>query len=1395
MVSERLQRQIDRLLDEADQAMGQRRWDLVRQHCQDVLDLDPDNADARAYLAAMERKQSSAGDLSPDPSAEQGGESKPATMPETKPLPALFANGRYQVKRFLGEGGKKKVYLAHDTLLDRDIAFALIKTEGLDDAGRQRLKREAQAMGKLGDHPHIVPVYDIGNEPPLPLGEGRGEGSQPYIVTQLMTGGDVEGLLDKAEGRRLPLEQALRLGDEVCRALEYAHGHGIVHRDLKPGNVWLTAPLSPLPLGEGPGDGVAKIGDFGLAVSLDRSRLTQQGTMVGTVSYMAPEQAMGGAPDPRSDLYSLGAMLYELITGRPPFIGDESVAIITQHLNVPPVSPTWHNPDCPPALEALILRLLEKDLARRPGSAREVREALGHISAAGVRPHPPSAASPRGRGDTSPRPLGEAPTSTSGAPLGSREGQGEGEAHAADASRALDSPLYRRTFVGREAELRQLQTAFDAALSGQGGLLMVVGEPGIGKTALCEQLATYVAVRGGKALVGHCYEEGSLSLPYLPFVEALRSYVLAREPDSLKQELGTGAADVARIVSEIRDRVPELGSVGARHASPEAGDPEDERWRLYQSVTGFLRNAAGVQPLLLVLEDLHWADSGTLDFLLHLSRNLAGARLVVVGTYRDIEVDRAHPLSAALAELRRGQSFGRVVLRGLTTEEVSRMLNALTGQEVRWSLAEAIHRQTEGNPLFIQEVLRYLVEEGLITHEGGRWRRAGDAPPELGIPEGLRDVIGKRLSRLGPECNQQLTLAAVIGRDFRLDVLQRVAGVTEEALFAPLQEALRVGVLEERSQVGATVSYRFTHAFFRQTLYEETIAPRRIRLHQQVARALEQVHARRLEEHAAELAEHFCHSSDPADLSKAVSYGELAAKRATSVYAYGEAVRLLEQALKVQEVLDPNDAAKHCDLLLALGTAQMPLGEPKQVADVTAEEAYTLAATLRDAEMDAKPDRERASRACRQALEALHRWGAANAPRTPEWRRWAERADGCAPLGSAYRAYADLALARVQMAVGAFEEGIVLCRQALELARHLDDNELFASAGWQFILQALGPAHWREAVTVGEEMAARPREGVSARTLGQMLEFGSLALFVKGERAGAEACWRELSELAQRSRDAFIQLNALSWQAFPAFLDGHLDEAVDAGRRLLAQGDELAMAGTSLVFLASRYGLAYRYTGLGAELVGAAERGAGFRGFVASWLAPALVELDRRPEAQQILAARTDTAVGQNDVAGFLETAILLGDRERAALLAQRLSAEAEAAWVISPARLLGQAAALLGEREQAMAYYRQALAVCEKIRFRPEIALTHLYLAELMLDEAAFPHPLGEAPLGSREGQGEGQPSAISPGSVGARHASPLQSRAEALSHLDFAIAEFRVMKMQPALERALRHKDLLKA
>lgn len=1235
------------------------------------------------------------------------------SSPSLKPGPAVthptsFAGGRYEVKRFLGEGGKKRVYLVRDTRLDREVAFALIKTEGLDSEGLLRIRREAQAMAKLGDHPHVVSVFDIGEE-----------NGAPYLVSQFMGGGDVEGLVKKAEGHRVPLPQVLKIADQVCQALEHAHKHGIVHRDLKPGNVWLTA------------DGTAKLGDFGLAVVKDKSRLTQEGMMVGTVLYMPPEQAMGGTVTPRADLYSLGAMLYEMVTGRPPFVGDENIAIITQHLNTPPVAPSWHTPDLPPSMEVLILRLLEKDPAKRPGSASEVRSILASIDLS-VKPAPT-----------------KAPT-------------------------VGENPVYRRTFVGRERELKQAQALFDAVLSGQGGLLMIVGEAGIGKTAVCEQLATYAAVRGGRTLVGHCYEEGSHSLPYLPFIEAMRSYVISREPDDLRRDLGSGAAEVARIVSDVSQ------VISIAPASQSTGiDPEQERWRLLQAVGSFLRNASLVQPLLIVLEDLHWADRGTLDLLVHLARNLQGMRLLLVGTYRDIEVERAHPLSSALAELRRVKSFERIQLRGLSAEEVQRMLGAIANQEIVWSFAEAVHRQTEGNPLFVQEVVRYLADEGLIKREGGRWRPTSSTPLEMSIPEGLRDVIGKRLSRLSAECNRVLSIASVIGREFAVQTLQAMAGTTEETLLAALEEAIHIGVLQEESRPGA-IRYRFAHAFFRQTLYEEMIAPRRLQLHQQVARALERQYHTRLSDHAAELADHFAHSLDSADLIKAVEYGEMAASRAMSVYAYGEAARLLQQALRVQEVLNPDNEVKQCDLLLALGSALGPGGEPQRVADVVAPETLKLAEAL--------GDHGRASRCCQMALEALYAYGGPPITRSPAWQEWAERADRYAAPGTIERVYADLALCRVRVRERRWAENRNLSVRAWKLAKELGQPDALMHAVTQIILPQMAIQHLTERIGLAEDIVKMPRAGVSTSTLGELLAFSQSIFLAAGERARAEELWRELEELSSQTRDATILLWPLYIESIRLTLDGNLEAVVEARKRIVDRADELGVS------VAGRIGaehLVFRpllYLGRAEEALAnlpEAERLAGVKVFSSTlrfgWSGLCLTHTGRFAEAQTQLTEylRQMNITAEEDeipapiLATLLEIAVLVGDKEAAAVLSKRLAGvvaiHATDRTVANVARDLGKAAVLTGDWKGARANYEKALTWATKISHRPEVALTRFGIAEMLLAEA-------ERAKGDTE-----------------QTAGVLRSQAQA--HLDFAIGEFRSMKMKPALEQALRHKGLLTA
>jgi hypothetical protein len=810
MPTERTQRRIDAFLNEADAAASDGEWRSVAEKARAVLAMDPENEDAPALLRAAEANLGS----TPTPSAAPP-EAPIAAHPPSVEQPVSFAGGRYEVRRFLGEGGKKRVFLAHDTSLDRDVAFALIKTEGLDATGRERITREAQAMGRLGTHPHVVTIFEIGDE-----------GGSPYVVNELLAGGDVEGELEAAEGA-LPLARTLEIATGVCRGLAFAHERGIVHRDLKPGNVWLTE------------DGVAKIGDFGLAVSLDRSRLTQHGMMVGTVAYMPPEQALGGEVTPQADLYSLGAMLYELVTGRPPFQADDPTAIISQHINTPPVAPSWHSEYCPPDLEALILHLLAKVPADRPASALEVLAALE-----GVDPEARSAS------------------------------------HSDSAANPLDR-LARGVFVGRERELERLRGAFDDAFAGRGSVVMLVGEPGIGKTRAVEEVETYARMRHAKVLWGRAHESSGAP-PYWPWVLVARAY-RDQTPDEVRRaQYEPYAVELQRIFPPLRDLFPGLPEPPA--------DSEEGQFQLFDAFSAFVRSVSVETPLVIVLDDLHWADRATMQLLAYLTRELGRARVLVLGTYRDTDLDRRHPLAQTLAELNREDLFTRVALRGLSLAAVGEYIRGAANVEPAHALVARIHEETEGNPFFLSEVVNLMAEEGTLT-----------APlAEVRIPEGVREALGRRLDRLSEDSNALLTTLAVAGREFEHRLVRALSGHDDEMTLRLVEEALSARVLEE---TGVPGQYRFTHALMQETLLDELSAARQVLLHGQIAGALEELYGLEERDQLAAIAEHYRESAvlNPAHAEQAIRATALAAEQSEAANAWEEATALFQATLALAD--------------------------------------------------------------------------------------------------------------------------------------------------------------------------------------------------------------------------------------------------------------------------------------------------------------------------------------------------------------------------------------------------------------------------------------------------------------------------------------------------------------
>jgi DNA-binding CsgD family transcriptional regulator len=765
-----------------------------------------------------------------------------------------------------------------------------------------------------------------------------------------------------------------------------------------------------------------------------------------------------------------------------------------------------------------------------------------------------------------------------------------------------------------------------------------------------------------------------------------------------------------------------------------------------------------------VLEDLHDADRGTLDLLLYVARNLHGSRILVVGTYRDVEVDRAHPLSAALTELHRASNVARVQLHGLSTNEVHRLLAETSQRTVPRPFADLVHRQTEGNPLFVHETLRFVIDTGLMERRDGALRRVGDQTLAGRIPEGLRDAVGKRLSQLGESTNRVLSVASVIGREFPLDVLRHVIARPDEELEAALEEASAAGTIEEHSSVGASITYRFGHAFFRQTLYDEIVAPRRIRLHQQVAHALEEVYVRRIDEHAAELAEHYSFYSDQLNLAKAVQFGELAARRATDVFAYGEAARQLDRALAVQDLVDPDDQAKRCDLLLSLGEALFLAGENQRVFTHAAPDAFSLAEGI--------GDRSRAFHASRLALDSLHASGGARMASQPVYLSWAERAALYAAPASVQRCHADVALATARFHRGQFTHARELRLEALALARQCADPEALFRAASVHVAQPDAPRHWDERLALVEECAVMPREGVSSAGLGNMLWYSANALLAQGERARAEDLWRQLRELAERTHVATVRGYAALSDFERALVDGHLEDAwarfngiaypVDeSGISVLWRPLQFLMAPSLYLGRAQRWLESFDQSMGTASVAPQPDRRSSSSIRLTAGRALCLAQVGRIEEAQTVVAPLLDNIEGMDDQLPFgaltvlLEAAVVVEHRAAAKALAGRLACVAhlngDTLLLGSVARHLGDAAALVGDRGAARAYYAQALESAGKIRFRPELALTHLRLAELLLKEADD------------------------------------AARPEALEHLDVAIPELRDMKMQPALERAV--------
>jgi eukaryotic-like serine/threonine-protein kinase len=1042
---------------------------------------------------------------------ELGVQSGPA-QPAGAPVPRTLADGRYTLGRLLGEGAGKRVYLATDTRLQREVAAAVFKAAESDETAMRRAHREAEAMAKLGEHPNVVNVYDFGEE-----------AEQLYLISQYMAGGDLYGLLSDAADHRLAVEEVVRIGGDIAGGLAHAHAHGVVHRDVKPQNVWLAP------------DGTAKIGDFGLAVAEGATHLTAVGTMIGTVAYMPPEQGLGRGSDARSDIYSLGALLYELLCGIPPFVGESAAAVVSQHVSTAPVAPSGHRSGVPAALDQLLVRMLAKSPEARPQQAAEVRDALGLIAAAIA------------GGDTASHDV-------------------------AALDRITDSG-----FVGRERETEKLRAAIDDTVGRRGRTVLVSGESGIGKTRLASEAAAYAALRGAQVLWGRCYA-GAGAPAYWPWVQVIRDYARDHDAETVASDLGSGAFEIAQIVSEVRERMPEIPE------SPPL-DAEQARFRLFDSVSRFLIGASERQPLAIFLEDLQQADRPSLMLLAFVARELARSRVFLLSTYRDDELPDDHYLNEVLTALSKERGYARIKLRGLSDQHVKAMLEAVLQQPLEQrdelTLADAVCRESDGNPYFTEEIIRHLIDSEVLDWRDGRWVtdiRGGD---ELGIPRGVREVVSHRLEKLPAETRELLSTAAVIGREFDVQILTHVSGLEAGAVLARMQPALDGAIV--RQATGEPGRYVFAHGATRDALYDDLPALRRSQLHIAAGEALEQLYEDRIESHLSAIAYHLAKAAPQGDVAKAADYAWWAGERSAATYAYEDAVSLYATALQLFDTL-PEEPQRRCDLLLALGDARWRAGEAEGARETFGEAAsmarelalndhYARAAlgygggpggfsitdradeqlvAMLDEALEVLPARDSAPRVtvlARLALELRCKGALLEADRaSAQAIEMAERVGDTKILLLAMhsRQWSTLGPDRIDEAIASGEEMVRLARIVGDRDMEFEGHHLRLIA-----LAQLGDFH-----AVDEEIVACDRlagELRQPRYLWQTAVFRTMRALMRGRYKESERLARTALSIGQRAQREVAGVVFGGHSFLTRFADGSLEQLSDAGREAAAR--------------------------------------------------------------------------------------------------------------------------------------------------------------------------------------------------------------------------------------------------
>jgi serine/threonine protein kinase/serine phosphatase RsbU (regulator of sigma subunit) len=755
-------------------------------------------------------------------------------------------SNRYLLISRIGEGGMSDVYLADDlTDPGNKRAVKILRKKRTTNRIQDiiRFRSEATIVSKLS-HPNIIKIYEIGELNGL-----------HYIVTEFINGSSLSDHFK--DNTPFTIAEAADIVTQACRALEHIHINRVVHRDLKPGNIMVSQQTD--------GGYMVKLIDFGLAQIREFNEIKEPDEIAGTFCYMSPEQCgvIRQSVDERSDLYSLGIIFYQLLSGQLPFRGETVGALMHQHIANIPKPPTTHNSAIPEILDRIILKLLEKEPSKRYQSAGGLLSDLVKY----------------------------------------QKGKTDFVIGRDDASIKLN---YRTNLVGRDTEFNKLKELFDNAVNGSGSVCLISGEAGLGKTRLVEELLDYIYARGGLFINGTCFS-GENKTPYGPFREALNRYI---------QIFNKYAPDKQRIIKErIKESVGELGAIIVK-LNPQMNEilgeypplvelePDRENKRFLMVVVQFFLNLGKIENCLtLMLDDLQWADHGSLELLNELIYDIAKFPVAVIGTSRSNEILREHGLNELFTAARDYDYPLTIIKLGhFDRQRINSFVAGLLYEEDENTneIADFIFQKSKGNPFFAIEILKDLVEDGIIARNNKKWSIDHKILQHIEISLSIIDILLRRISQLNARETNVLSYAAVIGRKFEIEFLFALLPEFDtREVVEIVDKAIQLHLLEVDIQEEGKIL--FAHDRIREAFNKNIDGEEKKKLHREIAQKLEAIHNENTEQVIYDLAYHYIQAGD---MKKTLKYSIPAGEKAKESYANDEAVRYFTIAKKILEEWD-----------------------------------------------------------------------------------------------------------------------------------------------------------------------------------------------------------------------------------------------------------------------------------------------------------------------------------------------------------------------------------------------------------------------------------------------------------------------------------------------------------